>query len=60
MALPVASPGSATTLAVVSAALKIDTAFAGRLRRHTNSEIVFFTVDTLGAPQLAVSTLGGY
>ncbi|HEY5939752.1 MAG TPA: protein kinase, partial [Gemmatimonadales bacterium] len=59
VALPVASPGSATTLAVVSAALKIDTAVAGRLRRHTNSEIVFFTIDTLGAPQLAVSTLAG-
>ena len=59
VALPVASPGSATTLAVVSAALKIDTAFAGRLRRHTNSEMVFFTIDTLGVPQLAVSTLPG-
>ncbi|HEY8197433.1 MAG TPA: protein kinase [Gemmatimonadales bacterium] len=59
VALPVASPGSATTLAVVSAALKIDTAFASRLRRHTNSEIVFFTIDTLGVPQLAVSTLAG-
>jgi len=59
VAMPVTSPGSATTLAVVSAALKIDTAFAGRLRRHTNSEIIFFAVDTLGAPQLAVSTLRG-
>ena len=59
VAMPVASPGSATTLAVVSAALKIDTAFAGRLRRHTNSEIVFFSIDTLGVPQLAVSTLPG-
>ena len=59
VAMPVASPGSATTLAVVSAALKVDTAFAGRLRRHTNSEIVFFSIDTLGVPQLAVSTLPG-
>src|ERR687897_576957 len=59
VAMPVASPGSATTLAVVSAALKIDTAFAGRLRRHTNSEIVFFSIDTLGVLQLAVSTLPG-
>ena len=59
VAMPVASPGSATILAVVSAALKIDTAFAGRLRRHTNSEIVFFSIDTLGVPQLAVSTLPG-
>ena len=59
VAMPVASPGSTTTLAVVSAALKIDTAFAGRLRRHTNSEMVFFSIDTLGFPQLAVSTLAG-
>ena len=59
VALPVSSPGSGTTLAVVSSALKIDTAFASRLRRHTNSEIVFFSIDTLGVPQLAVSTLAG-
>jgi eukaryotic-like serine/threonine-protein kinase len=58
VALPVASPGSATTLAVVAAALRIDTALAGQLRRHTNSEIVFFSLDSLGVPQLAVSTLG--
>ncbi len=59
VAMPVASPASATTLAVVSAALKIDTAFVSRLRRHTNSEIVFFSIDTMGVPQLAVSTLPG-
>jgi eukaryotic-like serine/threonine-protein kinase len=59
VALPVVSPGSNSTLAVVSAALKIDTAFASGLRRHTNSEIVFFSIDTLGVPQLAVSTLAG-
>jgi eukaryotic-like serine/threonine-protein kinase len=59
VALPVVSPGSNSTLAVVSAALKIDTTFASGLRRHTNSEIVFFSIDTLGVPQLAVSTLAG-
>jgi eukaryotic-like serine/threonine-protein kinase len=57
--LPVVSPGSTTTLGVVSAALRIDTALAGQLRRHTNSEIVFFSLDTLGVPQPAVSTLAG-
>jgi HAMP domain-containing protein len=57
IALPVASPGSVTPLGVVAAALRIDTALAGQLRRHTNSEIVFFSLDTLGVPQLAVSTL---
>ena len=59
VAMPVASPGSGAALAVVSSALKIDTAFAGQLRRNTNSEIVFFSIDTLGVPQLAVSTLAG-
>ena len=59
VALPVASPGSGTTLAVVAAALRIDTAFASQLRRHTNSEIVFYSIDTLGVPELAVSTLAG-
>jgi HAMP domain-containing protein len=57
VAMPVLSPGTMTPLAVVSAALQIDTAFAGRLRRHTNSEIVFFSIDTLGVPQLAASTV---
>jgi HAMP domain-containing protein/tRNA A-37 threonylcarbamoyl transferase component Bud32 len=59
VALPVTTPGSATTLAVVSAALRVDTALANQLRRHTNSEILFFSIDTLGVPQLAVSSLGG-
>jgi eukaryotic-like serine/threonine-protein kinase len=57
VAMPVMSPGTTTPLAVVSAALQIDTAFVGRLRRHTNSEIVFFSIDTLGVPQLATSTV---
>src|SRR5829696_2543838 len=59
VALPVTTPGSATTLAVVSAALRVDTALANQLRRHTNSEILFFSIDTLGVPQLAVSSLRG-
>ena len=59
VAVPVATAGTETPLGVVAAALKIDTALAGQLRRHTNSEIVFFSLDTLGVPQLAVSTLDG-
>ncbi|HET6836589.1 MAG TPA: protein kinase [Gemmatimonadales bacterium] len=59
VAMPVTSPGSPATLAVVSAALRIDTAFAAQLRRHTNSEIIFFSIDTLGVPQSATSTLAG-
>ncbi len=56
--VPVANPGSATPFGVVVAALRIDSALAGRLRLHTNSEIVFFSRDTLGVPQVVVSTLG--
>jgi eukaryotic-like serine/threonine-protein kinase len=58
VALPVSTPGGAT-LAVVSSALRIDTALANQLQRHTNSEIVFFSLDTLGVPQLAASSLDG-
>jgi len=57
VAMPVSSPGSATPLAVVAAALKIDSTFAARLRRNTNSEIVFFSLDTLGTPHVAASTV---
>ncbi len=59
VALQVASPGTSTTLAVVSAALRIDSSLANQLKRHTNSEIVFFSVDTLGVAQLAASSLAG-
>jgi serine/threonine-protein kinase len=55
--VPVTSPGGTTPLGVVVAALRIDTTFARQLRRQTNSEIVFFSRDTLGMPQVAVSTM---
>jgi eukaryotic-like serine/threonine-protein kinase len=57
VAMPVSSPGSATPLAVVAAALRIDSTLAARLRRNTNSEIVFFSLDTLGTPHVAASTV---
>ncbi|HTG49212.1 MAG TPA: HAMP domain-containing protein, partial [Gemmatimonadales bacterium] len=57
VAMPVLSPGSAAPLAVVSAALRIDSTFATRLRRNTNSEIVFFSLDTVGVPRLAASSV---
>ena len=57
VAMPVLSPGSATPLAVVAAALRIDSTFAARLRRNTNSEIVFFSLDTLGLPYVAATTV---
>jgi serine/threonine-protein kinase len=41
----------------VVAALRLDSTLAAQLRRHTDSEILFFSLDTLGVPQVAVSTL---
>jgi len=55
--VPVANPGSATPFGVVVAALQVDSAFAAQLRRNTDSEIAFFSLDTLGVPQVAVSSL---
>ena len=55
--VPVVNPGSTTPFGVVAAALKVDSGFVAQLRRNTDSEIVFFSLDTLGVPQLAVSSL---
>jgi serine/threonine-protein kinase len=55
--VPVANPGSTVPFGVVVSALEVDSGFAGLLRRNTASEIAFFSLDTLGMPQVAVSTL---
>jgi HAMP domain-containing protein len=55
--VPVTDPGSTTPFGVVVAALQVDSALVAQLRRNTDSEIVFFSLDTLGVPQVAVSTL---
>jgi HAMP domain-containing protein len=55
--VPVSPPGVTTPFGVVVGALRLDSSLAGILKRHTNSEIVFFSRDTLGVPQVAVSTL---
>jgi serine/threonine-protein kinase len=55
--VPVSNPGSASPFGVVVAALRVDSAFAAQLRRNTDSEIVFFSLDTLGVPQVAIATL---
>ena len=57
VAVPIFDPGRTTLFGVLVTALPVDSAFAEELRRHTNSEVVFFTLDSLGAPQVAVSTL---
>ena len=55
--VPVANPGSTTPFGVVVSALELDSGFVSQLRRNTDSEIAFFSLDTLGVPQVAVSSL---
>jgi HAMP domain-containing protein len=55
--VPVAGPGSSAPFGIVVAAMKLDSALADRLQRHTDSDVLFFSLDTLGMPQVAVSTL---
>lgn len=56
VAVPVRRAGS-NPIAALVAALPIDTAFANALNRQTASDIVFFSLDTLGHPRVALSTL---
>ena len=55
--VPVLDPGSSRPFGVVVSALRVDSAFVAQLRRNTDSEIVFFALDTIGMPQVAVSSL---
>jgi HAMP domain-containing protein/tRNA A-37 threonylcarbamoyl transferase component Bud32 len=55
--VPVANPGSTTPFGVVVSALRVDSGFVAQLRRNSDSEIAFFSLDTLGVPQVAVSSL---
>jgi serine/threonine-protein kinase len=55
--VPVASPGSTTPFGVVVSALKVDSGFVAQLRRNTDSEIAFFSLDTMGVPRVAMSSL---
>ena len=57
--VPITNPAGTTTYGVLVAALPIDSAFAADLKRHTNSDIVFFSRDTTGAPHVVLSTLPG-
>jgi len=57
VSVPVTPPGSGNVVAVVIAAHAIDMAFADTLKTQTNSEIVFFTLDTAGHPRPALTTL---
>jgi serine/threonine-protein kinase len=55
--VPVTNPAGGARYGVIVAAVRIDSAFAAQLKRHTDSEILFFSRDTAGVPGLAVSTL---
>ncbi len=55
--VPVFDPSRTSIYAVLVTALVVDSTFAADLQRHTASDVVFFGVDTLGVPQVAVSTL---
>ncbi len=58
VAVPVHSGGDAAPIvAVMVAALPIDSAFAQELQRQTNSEIVFYLLDQGGHPVPSVTTL---
>ncbi len=55
--VPILAPGGSRVYGVLVAAIAIDSVFAAHLKANTNSEMVFFTLDTAGVPQPVVSTL---
>jgi serine/threonine-protein kinase len=55
--VPFRPAGGGAPLAVLVTALPVDSALAAALRRNTDSEILFFTRDTLGIPVPNVTTL---
>ncbi|MEO6068301.1 MAG: protein kinase [Gemmatimonadales bacterium] len=57
VAVPVTPHQSGNVVAVTIAARPIDAAFADTLKTQTNSEMVFYTLDTAGRPQPALTTL---
>lgn len=55
VAVPLTSGGALSGTLVL--ALAVDSLFVDQLKRHTASEVVFITFDTLGVPKVATSTL---
>jgi eukaryotic-like serine/threonine-protein kinase len=55
--VPITDPAGGARYGVIVAAMRIDSSLASQLKRHTGSEILFFSRDTAGVPVLAVSTL---
>jgi eukaryotic-like serine/threonine-protein kinase len=57
--VPVADPAGGARYGVVVAALRIDSTLAAQLKRHTGSDILFFSRDTAGVPTVSVATVSG-
>ncbi len=55
--VPILTPGGSRVYGVLVAAIAIDSGFAAHLKANTNSEIVFFALDTAGVPRPAVATV---
>jgi serine/threonine-protein kinase len=55
--VPIKSPGGTTVYGVLVAAVPIDSVLAAHLKQNTESEIVFFVLDSLGQPVPTVSTV---
>jgi serine/threonine-protein kinase len=54
--VPILRPGG-SLVGVLVLARAVDAAFAQELRLHTTSEIVFFSLDTLGVPRPVIGTV---
>lgn len=54
--IPILRPGG-SLVGVLVLAHAVDAAFVGELEAHTASEIVFFSLDTLGVPRPVVGTI---
>jgi serine/threonine-protein kinase len=58
--VPIVRPGGGGSLVgVLVLARAIDSAFVRELQLHTASDVVFFSLDTLGVPRAVVGTLAG-
>ncbi|HET7039875.1 MAG TPA: HAMP domain-containing protein, partial [Gemmatimonadales bacterium] len=54
--VPIKRPGG-SLVGVLVLARAIDSAFVREIKAHTNSDVAFFSLDTLGAPRPVVGTL---
>jgi serine/threonine-protein kinase len=55
--VPIFRPQSTALVGVLVLARAIDSAFVSEIKAHTNSDVVFFTLDTLGVPRAVLGTL---